>query len=515
MLKLIETDSFNWESPDISVINLDNLDGLVKTAAHEEIREFISSIKPEQNKVFIHILSMGSGEYWGGNRNADYFPEENLKRYYKTFEDGHIFTHHRNKNPETAIGKIIKAVWNDRMKRVELIAWVDRTKGAEFVRRIDAGEFPSMSMACKTPYDKCSICGNQAHTRQEYCEHLTSQLGRVYADGRKVMALNVAPLKFFEQSFVIRGADPTSTVLQKVASAQSALVGGAEMAELEGVTEKTASHKKLSELIKEIEGTAVDYDASLDRILNKVKDPSYESIPHLASHRLPDVLATMAHLGISPSVGFLAELIGHKLSGTDASGIGSLIEGYVDSNGVSELIQGSKGFSEEAGPHPAVAQILSPFVKQASLLPIAVTERALLEGAWDEVMGVPKGNPSPSQVHVDPNFGPFAPATNVGSIGTGPHLEETAAQRFKRLMSSPESTKPDGLASMIKTLVLVGGAALAAKWYITNLIEQKSKEREMAKNNGIKIVLVKAASDYVATHRLAKAAMIKVLKNKA
>jgi hypothetical protein len=496
MLKIIESNSFDWEEPEIKVVSFDKT-GLTKAAAHEEIQSFIDTLPPESGKVYIHILAMGAGEFYGSNRNADFFPESNLKQFYHTFEDGHIFTHHQNKDPSKAIGKIIKAVYNDRMHRVELIAWVDRAKGKDFVAKIDEGQFPAMSMACKTPYDKCSICGNEAKTRQEYCSHLTTELNRMYPDGRKVMALNVAPLRFFEQSFVIRPADVTSSVLQKVAShGPSEVVSSAELAELAGLTEKVASHKKLSELVKEVEGNVVDYDTNLDSILSKVRDPLYDSIPHLSAHDLSDVFSTMAHLGISPSVGFLAELIGHKLCGSDASGIGDLVEGYVGHTGVKDLLISDKAFPEKQGPNPYIVDLLMPSVKQASLLPDMVTERAYGPVAHS-------------------NGSTFVPGTGVGYRGNGPYIEETPVERFRRLSGAPDAHEPGGLVHMIKTLMMIGGAALAAKWYITNTIEQKMQEAQSNQNHGVKIILVKSASDYKSTFYLAKSAMVKALKKVA
>lgn len=59
----------------------------------------------------------------------------------------------------------------------------------------------------------------------------------------------------------------------------------------------------------------------------------------------------------------------------------------------------------------------------------------------------------------------------------------------------------------------IGGAAIAAKWYITRAIEAKTRETNLHKENSpVKIILVKSASDYKLTYQLAKAAMVKVLK---
>jgi hypothetical protein len=494
MLKLIETNSFGWYEPDVSILDLAKVGELTKVATHKEISEYAKDIIPEPGKVYIHVLALSAMEATGYNRNSDGFPRDNLKKYYKTFESGHIFTHHQNKRPETAIGKIIKAVYNDRMDRVELIAWVDKVKGREFTDLIESDKFPSMSMAVRTGHDTCSICGNQAKTRQQYCTHLNNELGRMYGDGRKVGAINDAPLNFFEQSWVYRGADPLSSVLQKLASTYTPVISSAELAEIEGLTEKAASHKKLSELIKEIEGNVIDYDTSLEPLLAKVSDPLDSSIPALAQHELVDVFATLAHLGITPSLRFLADLIGHKIAGPDAQGIGALVEGYVGAQGIKELVLGDKGFDDSAVPNRHIIDILSPSVKQASLMPDAVIERAL----GSEV--------------VHSNYGYSVPGTNVGYVGNGPFVEETPVDRFNRLVGHPDSAKTHGIIGMLKSLIVIGGAALAAKWYITNMIERRVNEELANSNHGAKIALVKRASDFRSTHRLAMGSMMKTLK---
>lgn len=497
MLKLIEIDShyFNDE-PNVRLLNPESISGLVKQAADSSILDFARTLQTEPDKVYVHILAMGASEAWGANRNADSFPEQQLLAFHKTFETSpaHIFRNHVNKDPDIAIGKVVHSVYNQRMRRVELIAWIDKQKGADIVERIERGEFPATSMACKTPYDVCSICGNKAHTRQEYCTHLTNELGRIYPDGRKVSALNVASLKFFDMSVVIRPADVTSAVLQKLASSRH-VVGSAEMAETYGLSEKTASHAKLSEMIKEIDDGLIVDSGGFDEILAKVKDPSADAIRELSKFELGEVISAMAFLGISPSVAFLADLIGYRIVGEEGLGVGHVIESYISANGLKDIHLSSPANSN-AGVNTRVVSILAPHVKSASLFQEEVINRVL-----------------------GPDGATYAPGTNAGYIGNGPHVEETSEEYWNRLSLHP--VVGPSLPAMLKTLVLIAGAALAAKWSITREIDQRAKENTIAERKvyvdshpGAKIVLVKSAlsPEYQSLTKLAKYAMAKAIK---
>lgn len=124
---------------------------------------------------------------------------------------------------------------------------------------------------CKVAYDICSICGNRASNRGEYCDHLNNHMTEITKTGHQVTAINDVP-DFFDISKVIRPADRIAWSLQKVASAQKfeAPVGGAQLAEMLGVSapdavlyrggpataQKVASARKLAAIEKLIEGVA-------------------------------------------------------------------------------------------------------------------------------------------------------------------------------------------------------------------------------------------------------------------
>jgi len=66
-----------------------------------------------------------------------------------------------------------------------------------------------------------------------------------------------------------------------------------------------------------------------------------------------------------------------------------------------------------------------------------------------------------------------------------------------------------GNPGLLKTLFMIGGAAVAAKWLLSKMIESKMKERMgEIRNQPVKIVLVKSANEAFTTAQLVRAAFL-------
>lgn len=374
-------DSFEYEDLEVSMLDF----SLEKKAAAEEITQFVSQIEPQDDKFYLHINAMGAGEFYGSNRNGDYFPEDNLKKHFKTFETSpaHVFRHHVNKNPEIAIGKVIFAYYNERMHRVELIAELCKQRAAEEYAAIMAGMFPQTSMACHTPFDTCSICGNQAHSRSEYCSHLNTSLNRILDDGRKVFAINNGPLRFFDISIVIRPADITSSVLTKVAGD---VIGSAEKAEMNDVSYNKAEKsitkvavEKFADLIKEVPGDVTQANDQLVSVLGSVRDPDDVIIEDLLKYPLHDVISTMAYLGISPSLEFMLKILVSKYLGKHVNEITSAALEVFRDKGLEAIPDSAKDLvpdMEHCEPDPELIKMLWPYMESSSFEPAYVEKRA-------------------------------------------------------------------------------------------------------------------------------------------
>ena len=306
---------------------------ICKTAS--EALEYIKHVSPEPGKTAMLVLALGAEESYGPNRNGDGFPEhpvparhkyaasgerwwvapgEELTKHYQTFERGHSFKHHVNKDPAKASGHVKKAFWNPRMHRVELLIIVDNQKDPEWVQRVNDGDFPAVSMGCRIKYDVCSICGNRAPTRAQYCDHVTQDPGMngIMPNGQKAYVHNPSP-NFFDISRVFRPADRTGYTLKKVAYVYE-VQSSAELGEVaENLDAKAAAIHKLSDIEKIVRGEPVASSSNLapeeQTVIRRFKDyvgprlgkPSPLPIDKLCSYAPATLFSTLTSLGIKLS----------------------------------------------------------------------------------------------------------------------------------------------------------------------------------------------------------------------
>jgi len=302
--------------------------------------KYIETLRPRDNTQYVLTNAMGASEYFGSNINGDWFPEEALIHApdswsdipvldkikakdwpygYPTFYGAHPFAHHRNKDPDRAFGEVELAVWNDGMKRVELVIRVDKEKCEQFGGvpvwdRLKAGNYCDVSMGCRVPFDLCSVCKDDqkfrtalatfnpkihkhpgiavlqyhkklqaengvgirglAVTRADYCEHASKQMNKILPDGRKVYVINDFP-RFFDISFVFVGADKTAKVMLKIADDKSFWhMPGAKLAEKLGYGQKSPSASMEPQLNKT--AATADEILKLSFLGKKAKDKRAE-----------------------------------------------------------------------------------------------------------------------------------------------------------------------------------------------------------------------------------------------
>lgn len=196
--------------------DIEILDDLVKTASVETVKKESGIVLPEGFKydpdyLYLSVKAVSAGEYWGDNKNNDYFPEEELKKFYKTFLSAHVFKNHDNKKIEGALGSVLSATWRDSMKSVYLLLSIDRRIAPTIVRGYEKGYMTDVSMGCRVDHVVCSYCGKVAKNKFEYCDHLKTMRGQIMDNGKKVCEINIGP-KFHDISTVLNGAERTAKV---------------------------------------------------------------------------------------------------------------------------------------------------------------------------------------------------------------------------------------------------------------------------------------------------------------
>lgn len=250
---------------------------LVKVAADglrgEDFKSFVKragfrmadaarKIELQPGEELIHGIALGTTEHYGPNRNGDGFKEAACRIYHPTFvKHARWYRNHANKDPKKSYGIIKHSDFNDDMKRIELLAVLNRTKEAaerngglvadEELEALHAGKDIPTSMACKVAYDVCAGCSNKAKNRTEYClgedeggmckrGGVKNRMGLVHEDGFMNHVDNPHP-HFFDWSKVYRGADRTSWAdgILKAAAAGGVIIGGAELAEKMGISMPT------------------------------------------------------------------------------------------------------------------------------------------------------------------------------------------------------------------------------------------------------------------------------------
>lgn len=186
------------------IYDVDSTEELEKVASDDI--SFPEGVEYDPDFLYLWVRIVSAGEYYGPNKNADFFPEDELIAFYESFREAHPFKNHENKKIESAIGKIITVRWNPQMKCVEVLKAIDRKRAPEIVRGYQKGYLTDVSMGCKVPYTVCSVCGNKARRRSEFCDHVKKYRNQTLGNGERVYEINYKP-KFHDSSTVLNGAE--------------------------------------------------------------------------------------------------------------------------------------------------------------------------------------------------------------------------------------------------------------------------------------------------------------------
>lgn len=252
-----------------------------ETYIPQEILDFAETVESDPKFCYAHVIAMADSEHYGSNLNGDCFREEELTRMqteaearknrgkyagvcvpaYKTFETAKFYRNHANSPMDTHYGDVPLAVWNDQMKRAELIIRIYRDAegmgpGAEgdpkLACLVDEGGHFCVSMGCRIHHEICKYCGHENELTRDRCDHLKYAMNRIMPDGRQVSADNIGP-NFFDISKVGIPAEPIADSLGKVAGAEAVYVNSArDVADLFTGAAKSAWRDKWAEIEKQV-----------------------------------------------------------------------------------------------------------------------------------------------------------------------------------------------------------------------------------------------------------------------
>lgn len=239
-------ESFNFDVSPVEIIGVGSK-GLDKTAMVKRASAFddvIEKLEKKANRTYLHVITTGAYEQYGPNLNGDgwngesfelKFPHpENLaktamvldgglsKYHDDTYmKDGAVYQEHQTKTAGVdPSGEVVAAKYHPMMKRGELIIAVDTNKWASRLQKKAKGENIYLSIGASVPHDICTICGRQAKTASEHCDHFKHHRNEVYDCGVRACVMNDHP-DFYDISGVNTPADKIAFVLQEVGNSDN------------------------------------------------------------------------------------------------------------------------------------------------------------------------------------------------------------------------------------------------------------------------------------------------------
>jgi len=372
---------------------------------------------------------------------------------------------------------------------------------------------------CKTPKDVCSICGNTAARRADYCDHLKYEMGNIYSDGRQVGAINKYPLKFFDISFVMIPADAIAGTMAKLANYGAkipSVIVAEELLKNSGIKE--------SQLIKEIEGDIQAVNDDPKRLIYDSQPdlPNDELAQVLSKYSLRDILSTLLGLRIVPKPEEFQRIVLIKANRPDiaeACDRNKVLLMHPDEQPRISPDISLDYFNDE------LARAIAHWVPERALTKPAIIKRVLLKRAaldsaplpvgvqniLDNVRKIKQRRPKgpvlkePQQSLYKPTKNPAVPLLGMGSLYLGYHKLMDALHK-----TAPGLISARNLGGLEKHLLkkpwllplLLGGVAAGT----AGLQEHLFKEAAMVNPTFLKSMMVSVPASYIyggyAEHKL-------------
>ena len=377
---------------------------------------FFDGIVSEPGHAFVHVVSLGAGNYYGANSNADWFNERaqpwefpladtlhktaqldgGLEKYHSTFmKFGAVYHRHQNsRKGGTPKGSIVRERLHPNMHRGELILKLAEDEWGPQLDKIAVGLPVFWSMGTGVPFDFCSVCGNQASKRSEYCDHLKWHKLELTKEGHQIFAINDRP-HFHDISDVPKPADLIAFGLRKVAGGlqdDEEDLGGlwlpvSLVCKLAGrrIGNRADKLRKLAEIEKRlaVEPTAMERDvATAFQPLNT--DEEDDIVQKLIGIPLDRLLAsTFKHRVLLPPRVFVRIVIGKKpqdIEGLDdvPTAVRNIFSNVCASDGIDRFLDDGSFLPGFVPPTRTEDEAVSGLSKQLSLSAAPVRHRVTI-----------------------------------------------------------------------------------------------------------------------------------------
>ena len=217
----------------VEVLEVKSSPTRVKTASLSKFADY-SDYRTDDGYMYVRVRAISSRV----NKNHDGWPSQELQKAYRTFIGKPIFVDHHNHDPKRARGVIVDAALHVEDAKtsaldpyyanapaehlpptwIELLLEVDAKRFPKLAKAIVDEDIDGVSMGANVELSKCSHCGNEARSPEQYCKHVQSKgayFDYYQPNGQKVSKKSYEDcydIGFFEISFVFDPADETALV---------------------------------------------------------------------------------------------------------------------------------------------------------------------------------------------------------------------------------------------------------------------------------------------------------------
>ena len=217
----------------LEVLEVKSAPSRERTASLSKFADY-NDYRTDDGYVYVRVRAISSRV----NKNHDGWPSSELEKSWRTFIGKPIFVDHHNSDPKRARGVIVDAALHIEDEKtssldpyysaapanhlpatwIELLLEVDAKKFPKLAKAVVDGDIDGVSMGANVEMSKCSHCGNEATTPEQFCKHVQSK--GAYFDyhlpnGQKIAKKSYEDcygVGFFEISFVFDPADETALV---------------------------------------------------------------------------------------------------------------------------------------------------------------------------------------------------------------------------------------------------------------------------------------------------------------